>query len=1096
MKRTLIAFFSISLLFVSATFFSCKINVDTPTQPENPVTQSPVSDKPATEDKEPEEIKIKTSFSDSADFSDSAAPLINFDDYTFDIKAVSGKTETTVFENKTYADLISEKAEIKAGTYIFTIKAYKNDVSVFYGTSESIKLEKEEKNICFVLKPEKGLKGSVELKVFFPPEVKKIEAAWSSDITGTHTSSEKVFETEDFSDNEDGSKCILSILDDLDSGLTQFAVFKFYDAMNTQIGSYGINLIIAGGLKSTKDIVLSKEDLNSHPVSLFFTCEEASLPLSGKTVSLINDKGVSYILNLSAETAVFSAFVPEGEYKIFIDGINSHLSVSVNADTLNEETFSFKKVSIPSTQKVTFTFSETFEGGILSQEENTCFIPENVSGPEVTVTPNTGYKFSASGFSINGNTVTDANLEKEGFQFILSSDYETVTCSGIEAIVYNITYNETEGVNWAPDYSLPLSFTIENSKDIKFPTSEKLSRNGFIFEGWKDSAGQNITGLSENFTGNLSVTASWKTGVFIDTENKTLYAQGLSLYVKENNGKTEIWYDFNRNKMLDEEDSLVMINTDFTGYSVKACNKDNSVPDIARVNFTVTGGTLTGLEGLGKEAIVNVYLSGKPVIGNDEKGIILSSFNNAENILVDGPLSKESLISIVTQNQYTAGTTFCMAYLEKENYAERENFKVLFMNEGNPEIQSVAFKNYMGNRVLYLSSPTGVGMPNENDIIPGVNVEGGLIWEDDGNGNLSKTRFTLGESLDISTNSPVFSIKAENGSFILSETSLKDAEGNILTENLAELKNPEGAQKYHTELAEGSSYKYLHMLSKDNKITPEAVTAFIKSIVFCKDSEDSKIAITINIETMQYAEIEAKCNAESDNFKYYDGSFYLRVDSGYIDWHDAYNNAKLQVFNGLHGYLMTITSEVENFYIFNQLNAQRAWMGGTRFKPDAGKDFDDLSINVSNGATPAFYWACGPEAGQMIYNGVRRTTADISLDSQAFSNAYTNFMNSGFSYYNDTDKVYKTISAHEPNNGDVTDKNTAKETCLQFFKEAGWNDMPEKIVGVYDNPDSVTNAGKDWGFSPKSYVVEFRPYDNGFTTETPVCAPVTMTGNY
>lgn len=52
--------------------------------------------------------------------------------------------------------------------------------------------------------------------------------------------------------------------------------------------------------------------------------------------------------------------------------------------------------------------------------------------------------------------------------------------------------------------------------------------------------------------------------------------------------------------------------------------------------------------------------------------------------------------------------------------------------------------------------------------------------------------------------------------------------------------------------------------------------------------------------------------------------------------------------------------------------------------------------------------------------------------------------------------------------------------------------MPEKIVGVYDNPESSTNAGKDWGFSPKSYVVEFRPYE----TQEAANEPVTMTGSY
>lgn len=98
-------------------------------------------------------------------------------------------------------------------------------------------------------------------------------------------------------------------------------------------------------------------------------------------------------------------------------------------------------------------------------------------------------------------------------------------------------------------------------------------------------------------------------------------------------------------------------------------------------------------------------------------------------------------------------------------------------------------------------------------------------------------------------------------------------------------------------------------------------------------------------------------------------------------WMGAYNASKASTYNGLTGYLATISSQDEQNFIYNSIAKTTGWSGGTRAVfTDGTRINDEISIsdtiagyitNPNNSATANYYWADGPEAGTEFYKGPR-----------------------------------------------------------------------------------------------------------------------------
>lgn len=79
------------------------------------------------------------------------------------------------------------------------------------------------------------------------------------------------------------------------------------------------------------------------------------------------------------------------------------------------------------------------------------------------------------------------------------------------------------------------------------------------------------------------------------------------------------------------------------------------------------------------------------------------------------------------------------------------------------------------------------------------------------------------------------------------------------------------------------------------------------------------------------------------------GHFYEFVNAADITWTQAKEDAEKRSYDGMKGYLVTVTSEQENKFITEKLDGQ-GWMGAS----DAGHD-------------KQWIWETGPEAGTWFF---------------------------------------------------------------------------------------------------------------------------------
>jgi hypothetical protein len=112
-----------------------------------------------------------------------------------------------------------------------------------------------------------------------------------------------------------------------------------------------------------------------------------------------------------------------------------------------------------------------------------------------------------------------------------------------------------------------------------------------------------------------------------------------------------------------------------------------------------------------------------------------------------------------------------------------------------------------------------------------------------------------------------------------------------------------------------------------------------------------------------------------------------------VTWNTAQTQAASQTYNGLTGYLTTITSAEENNYVGSRLS-EPGWMGAS-----------DSAVEGT------WKWMGGPETGQQFWSG--------ASGGSAVGGRYSNW------------------SAGEPNNA-------GNEDCAQFLSggSAQWNDLP------------------------------------------------------
>jgi len=474
---------------------------------------------------------------------------------------------------------------------------------------------------------------------------------------------------------------------------------------------------------------------------------------------------------------------------------------------------------------------------------------------------------------------------------------------------------------------------------------------------------------------------------------------------------------------------------DDNNYAIKTTSDDACV--------NITGGTINGNVGGLYEGCTLIKVSGNPHVGNQkDRGILLSSAIDKKVIAGNLNKAEKDSITLIAPSA-TEGTV--LVTFEGQAYTM---FFVIINSDRKRNAQVV------GNDVMVngdLSLPTSL-KADESD---------------------PNTFYVFGEN--VTKKGTIFSVFADGGYFNVGDTSLDGASFSMGIPLDANFKENGYADSVSTE----TNFRYIQFTSTGGDISSEKANAFLNKIKFHKiDNKPFKIRINLETVPIKVEDKDGKKGYElNKDVFYFDGSFYKkseRFENGTtVSWNQAYNKAKEERFNGLQGYLMTITSDAENKFIYDKVfESERAkgktpddfgsWIGGTRKKPKV--DYD-LSTWEADGFNKYWSWACGPDAGKVFYtNTFSRNGQDYRAEGM-----YSAWSNPEDCKKNGIPRAY--AGDYEPNNesnanytgGDNSD--TAKELYLQYTGHYVWN-------------DASTGNGSQARWKIHYYIVEFTPYEN------------------
>ena len=104
----------------------------------------------------------------------------------------------------------------------------------------------------------------------------------------------------------------------------------------------------------------------------------------------------------------------------------------------------------------------------------------------------------------------DANYSKQIYDTEIVINSDVTIYVELEAITYFIEYKLNDGI-WADGFDYEKSYTIESAVDFRLPTSDKIIRQGYTFEGWYKDADytEKITSLVGLFE-NITLYAKWE----------------------------------------------------------------------------------------------------------------------------------------------------------------------------------------------------------------------------------------------------------------------------------------------------------------------------------------------------------------------------------------------------------------------------------------------------------------------------------------------------------------------------------------------------------------------------------------------------------
>lgn len=583
--------------------------------------------------------------------------------------------------------------------------------------------------------------------------------------------------------------------------------------------------------------------------------------------------------------------------------------------------------------------------------------PTIVVSPKATVLEDTNQKFN---FFDSANPVHFTVKAEDGTEKVW-----TVAMQENAPGEHNIYYRP-EGITH------PYPATYNESTGIQFDENpNKVIAKNYYFDGWFEDetcSGSAVTGWGRmEKTGDVTLYAKLQPAPYADLANSKVFANGIPVTVKENAGATMVFFtDASGN-----EKSLKSINenydTNFAGFDLYAGTSGEADAPTSLTsgfaaylsapagNITIEGGRLNnvyGGSGNAPEAALacgsNVYLSGNPEIGNQKKsGIWLKSFSgNKVNVNALVNATNDNKITLIAAPDMPTGAVVVEAtghYTLKEHYTLRNSYRT----------ENVELENGGNNIVLKAS----ISLPDPEDV----------KWSRDSDGDY----FTLGPD-HFHSDGTILSIGVEGGFFKVPSATVTGGHFDMAIRYSDDSLNEYLDNRYIDGGSSGDGLKtsdklkYVQFKSASGDIAASAASSFLEKVKFFIEPGKSTVKIKLNLQTVPLDKIT---NA---GVTYFNGSFYKIVQQNGISWDNALAKAKESKFNNLEGYLMTITSQTENMFIYdrvyakatpkiNQSNA-RGWIGAKR----------------ENGI---WKWVCGPEAGTEFYNQEKREPVNGNFSS-------------------------------------------------------------------------------------------------------------------
>lgn len=1007
-----------------------------------------------------------------------ALPEINFSDFTYELRSLdindAGATEKQVGSNSRMTrEQLNSGIAIKIGNYKFTLNAYKDGTKILSGSTIVDLGTTGNTNLTFKMYPSSGSTGSATITVKYPQEspVTLVKAAVSSDlfVDPVEVGAEKQTIT-----TVAGDKNVSFTCPNLASNGAHYAHLWFYDQAGNIVYTLLESIVIVGGHNSTSTKNLTDDDWKTYACAVNLKKDNVAWASSKKAITLEDKSSHNQYALRDSGNGVYIANVAEGNYWILVGGENTNLEF--DSTTKQYDLNYYSVTSTASGARVV-----EVEGGMDSTDNSTLVLKGNNLTYQVKLLP--GFEDNGLAITADGNAVANPALDTD-FTIENITEPKTIAVTGIRAITYTITYDfGGKDAHWAQGYTAPESFTALDVTNL--PTVADVNGDGALLDAWVSKEDNTtIIKTTEGIYSNISVKATWKEWPSVDTSNKELYAKGLSLFIKEESGETAVYVDLNGDGVINGNDRRIVSSNgdkDFTDYTLKA-GTESGDPINSDFTFTMTGGQIKAIYGLdskeekhSNKSTLNISGNAKigstsiAIITKDDQGNSHTKVSEAYGVMLEsitgeivnivGQMSGDYSIICITPYAYEEGVDRYIGYIGNSKWATYDKFACYTDNKnetGYYDKNILTMKNKLENSVqrtiIRIADPAGVALPKEDEI------EGDVTLG-----------FSLGDNR-VTTECSVFSLAVENGVFYFDQrlrftpTTTEGYEKlGLSPEECVEI---EGTLTYLLQptintyikdqslVSFDSTYVYMHILSAGNQITPEIASDFLAQVKFRRVDSAKPVKVKVNLETVPSTDI-----AEA-NVKYFDGSFYTRIAAK--EWRQSYNEAKSMVFNQLHGYLMNVTSEVENNYIYEAFGAgATAWMGASRLDNKMGGSgdivwdaevFDTTKLNYSTG----WYWHAGPEAGKMFW----KTTSFSSISSRVPIDE--NDLTKGYWYQKwDNSNTLGTGFGAEPNN-------SGTEPCVQYLtlkgKQGTWNDISNSKVGKGD-------------YEAEYAFVEFTPYE-------------------